>query len=244
MNDSRHPLVATSDGHGPLNSHRGAAIIDPVKKPDDETDPPSAGACPSGDAAESDPPGSTAREATRLLARIDDGDALAAQDLLPIVYAELRARAGAYLNSPGPHTLQPTALVHEAYLRLIKTKSDWKNRGHFCAIAAKAMRQILMNHAEAKRAAKRTPPGSEVVLEEVSTPSDAPPVDLIALDDALQRLGEIDEKGAQLVELRFFGGLTNEEVARHEGVSARAIEKRWRRTRAWLNRELGGNAPT
>ncbi len=179
-----------------------------------------------------------ADEATRLLARIDEGDPLAAEQLLPIVYSELRARAGSYMRSPNNQTLQPTALVHEAYLRLIRTQSGWKSRAHFCAIAATAMRQILLNHAAAKRAAKRTPRGAEVLLDDLSTPSLTPSVDLLALDEALTKLKEIDEDDSGLVELRFFAGLTIEEIAKLKEVSTRTIEKRWRRIRAWLNREL------
>ena len=134
--------------------------------------------------------------------------------------------------------LQPTALVHEAYLRLIRTQSGWKSRAHFCAIAATAMRQILLNHAAAKRAAKRTPRGAEVLLDDLSTPSLTPSVDLLALDEALTKLKEIDEDDSGLVELRFFAGLTIEEIAKLKEVSTRTIEKRWRRIRAWLNREL------
>lgn len=182
----------------------------------------------------------TADEATRLLACIGEGDPLAAEKLLPIVYSELRARAAAcFRGAAANHTLQPTSLVHEAYLRLIRSSKGWKNRAHFCAIAATAMRQILINHAAAKRAAKRSPRGEEIMIDDVTTPSTTPAVDLIALDDALTRLNEIDELDASIVELRFFTGLTVEEVARLKGLSTRAIEKRWRRTRAWLNRELG-----
>ena len=181
-------------------------------------------------------------EATRLLARIEDGDPLAAEKLLPIVYAELRSRAAAYFRGPlANQTLQPTSLVHEAYMRLIRSSSGWNDRAHFCAIAATAMRQILMNHAAAKRADKRTPLGEQVMIDDVTTPAATPAIDLIALDDALVKLKEIDELDASIVELRFFAGITVDEVARIKGLSTRAIEKRWRRTRAWLNRELGGN---
>ncbi len=187
--------------------------------------------------------GAVAEETTRLLSRIEEGDPLAAEQLLPIVYAELRSRAAAYFRSPaGNETLQPTALVHEAYLRLVRSSSRWEDRAHFCAIAARAMRQILMNHAESKRAAKRTAPGERVLIDDLSTPSETPAVDLVALDDALEKLKDIDEEDASIVELRFFSGMTIEEVAKLKQRSTRAIEKRWRRTRAWLNRELSAES--
>ncbi len=179
-------------------------------------------------------------QATSLLGRIEDGDPLAAEKLLPLVYNQLRARAGAYFRGQlAEHSLQPTALVHEAYLRLIRSGGSWKDRSHFCAIAATAMRQILLNHARDRRSRNRPQGRVDIPIDGLSTPTAAPAVDLIALDDALTHLRDLDEADADLVELRFFTGLTVEEVARQKGVSSRTIEKRWRRVRAWLNRELG-----
>ncbi len=184
-------------------------------------------------------------EATRLLRRVDEGDPLAAEKLLPIVYEELRARAAAFFRTPNDnHTLQPTVLVHEAYLKLIRSSGKWENRAHFCAIAAKAMRQILLNYARGKRAGKRSfEKAAHVEVEQVANPASAPAIDLIALDDALTRLHALDEKDANLVELRYFSGLTLSEIAEHQGVTTRAVEKRWRRIRAWLNRELRSEDP-
>ena len=196
-------------------------------------DPPSTGNGRPGEGASED--------ATSLLRRVDEGDSLAAERLLPIVYEELRARAGALFRSPGDNrTLQPTALVHEAYIKLIRSDSRWENRGHFCAIAARAMRQILLNYARDKRAAKRSAgkPAS-IAVEDVPTPRNPETVDLLALDDALAKLHALDEEDANLVELRYFSGLTVAEIAELKSVTTRTIEKRWRRIRAWLNRELG-----
>lgn len=185
------------------------------------------------------PPQTSPGEVTRLLREAARGSDDAARELYQHVYDELHRLARAHMkDAVAGHTLQPTALVHEAYLRLIRTQSGWKSRAHFCAIAATAMRQILLNHAAAKRAAKRTPRGAEVLLDDLSTPSLTPSVDLLALDEALTKLKEIDEDDSGLVELRFFAGLTIEEIAKLKEVSTRTIEKRWRRIRAWLNREL------
>ncbi|HRX86955.1 MAG TPA: sigma-70 family RNA polymerase sigma factor [Phycisphaerae bacterium] len=186
--------------------------------------------------------GASAPDATQLLARVSAGDADAANALLPLVYAELRARAGAYFRGqPANHTLQPTALVHEAYLKLVNApNADWHNRAHFCAVAATAMRQILINHAKRRSAAQRARGGRAAMVTNVETPSHSNAVDLLALDDVLKKLADLDERQARLVELRFFGGLNNEEVAGVLGVSTSTIEKEWRRVRAWLIDELRG----
>ncbi|MCB9850196.1 MAG: sigma-70 family RNA polymerase sigma factor [Phycisphaerales bacterium] len=182
----------------------------------------------------------TAAEATQLLARISGGDPAAADALLPMVYAELRARAGAYFRGqPANHTLQPTALVHEAYLRLVRAPdANWQNRAHFCAVAATAMRQILVNHAQRRAAAQRARNEREAAVTALLTPSNNSAIDLLALEEALNRLGELDARQARLVELRFFGGMTNEEVASILEVSTSTVEKEWRRVRAWLIAEL------
>ncbi len=187
------------------------------------------------------PPG----DATMLLGRISDGDQAAANELFPLVYEELRARAGAYFRGqPANHTLQPTALVHDAYVRLVNAPSDsWQGRAHFCAVAARAMRQILINHAKRRAQAQRAR-GDMAEATLMHTPSSNITVDLLCLDDALAKLADLNENRARLVELRFFGGLTVDEVATALGTPKRTVEREWRSVRAWLQMEMsGGNAP-
>lgn len=183
-------------------------------------------------------------DATQLLARVSDGDSAAAEALLPLVYDELRARAGAYFRGqPANHTLQPTALVHEAYLRLVGSpNADWQNRAHFCAVAATAMRQILINHAERRALAHRARGQVGKAVTALVTPSHTTAVDLLALNDALNKLSDVDARQARLVELRFFGGMTIEEVASVLDVSASTVKSDWRSVRAWLIHELRGDA--
>lgn len=162
--------------------------------------------------------------------------------LLPIVYEELRRLAAAYLRRERPgQTLQPTGLVHEAYLRLRKDRPDrWQNRAHFCAIAAHAMRQILIERARARGAQKRGGARPRVTLQDDVAGEDGPlsAVDLLALDEALGRLAALDPEQARLVELRFFGGLTIEETADAMGLSPATVKRHWTVARAWLAREL------
>ena len=181
-------------------------------------------------------------EATALLMRVVEGDEQAAHDLLPLVYADLRARAGAYFRGqPANHTLQPTALVHESYLKLIKASGEgWKNRGHFCAVATTAMRQILVNHAKRRGVAARAQEKHRENETLIEDPTQNTALDLLTLDEALTQLAELDPRQAQLVEFRFFGGMTIEEVAEVLGVSKSTIDKEWRRVRAWLQAELKG----
>ncbi|HEY3243125.1 MAG TPA: sigma-70 family RNA polymerase sigma factor [Phycisphaerae bacterium] len=180
-------------------------------------------------------------EVTRILGELERGRGSAADELLPLVYDELRAVAASLLaGERAGHTLQPTALVHEAYLRLVgETRSNWQGRAHFLAVAANAMRRILVNHARDRRAAKRG--GGEwhkVSLTAVDTPAPEQEVDLVALDDALQRLEKMDERLCRVVELRFFGGLTVPETAQVLAVSDRTVELDWRMARSWLFKEL------
>lgn len=165
-------------------------------------------------------------------------------ELLPIVYDELKRLAAAYLRRERPgQTLQPTALVHEAYLRLRKDRPDrWQNRAHFCAIAAHSMRQILIERARARGAKKRGGAGARVTLDEALMGGVPPPVDLVALDEALERLEAMDPEQARLVELRFFGGLTIEETAEAMRTSPATVKRHWMVARAWLARELAGTA--
>jgi len=164
--------------------------------------------------------------------------------LLPIVYQELRRLAAGYLRREKPgQTLQPTALVHEAYLRLMKDRPGrWQNRAHFCAIAAHSMRQILIERARARGAAKRGGARQRITLDEGLVAGGDRSIDLIALDEALQRLAEIDPEQARLVELRFFGGLTIEETAEALDMSPATVKRHWTVAKAWLTRELEGLA--
>ena len=163
--------------------------------------------------------------------------------LLPIVYEELRRLAAAYLRRERPgQTLQPTALVHEAYLRLMKDRPDrWQNRAHFCAIAAHSMRQILIERARARGAQKRGGGGPRVTLDEALVAGGEQSIDILALDRALDRLHEIDPEQSRLVELRFFGGLTVEETAEAMDISPATVKRHWAVARAWLARELAGS---
>ena len=173
---------------------------------------------------------------TQLLIAWTAGDRGALDQMLPSVYEELHRLATSYLARERPdHTLQPTALVHEAFLRLIDQREvDWRNRAQFLGVAAGLMRRILVNHARDRVAAKRGGPQERVSLSLVDTPSEPPDVDLIALEDALERLGTMDARKAKVVELRFFGGLTTDEVAEVLRVSRATVEREWSFARAWL----------
>lgn len=182
---------------------------------------------------------------TMLLARAGAGDAQATDELLPLVYAELRDLAARHLKSErSDHTLQPTALVHEAYMRLVGPgEVTWESRAHFFGAAAQAIRRILTDHARARDSLKRGGGRGEEPLAEV--PGDHPPtddVDYVALDAALERLAALDPQKARVVELRFFAGLTADETALSLGVSASTVARDWRFARAWLQRELSQGA--
>lgn len=175
-------------------------------------------------------------------ARAGDGDALA--QILPIVYEELRRIADGYMRRERPgQTLQATALVHEAYLRLLKDKApDWQNRAHFLAIAATSMRQILVERARARTATKRGGKAGRITLDEAVLASPGQTVDIEAIDEALTRLATLDPTQARIVELRFFAGLTVEEAAEAIGVSPATLKREWSVARAWLRRELAREA--
>lgn len=183
--------------------------------------------------------GSTA-EITRLLRRLNDGDQAASEPLLARVYAELRRLARGQLErGPAQTTLQPTALVHEAYLRLVDhDAADWQGRQHFFAVSARAMRQVLIDHARARAAAKRGGDRRREPLDAVLVEIEQRAIDLLALEESLQRLASVDEQLARIVELRFFAGLDHGEVADVLGVSTRTVERGWRTARAWLYKEL------
>jgi RNA polymerase sigma factor (TIGR02999 family) len=185
-------------------------------------------------------------DVTRILSAVEKGEAGAAEQLLPLVYDELRKLAAKRLAQEKPgQTLQATALVHEAYLRLVGTADPgWDSRGHFFATAAEAMRRILVDRARDRRRLKRG--GSrrrqDLDLDALTAP-DAPPDDLLDLDDALDRLGQIDARAAALVKLRLFAGLTLDQAAAALGVSPRTADFDWRFARAWLFEQLAGPDP-
>lgn len=161
-------------------------------------------------------------------------------EFLPLVYDELKRIAANKLSlERANHTLQPTALVHEAYLRLIDQHSvDWRNRAHFFAIASEMMRRILVNHAESRNAKKRNEGKTLISLDDAEPLAAESEIDLIFLDNALKELAEFDQVQAKIVELKFFGGLTNEEAAEVLGVSDSTVKREWRMARAWLTTKL------
>lgn len=179
-------------------------------------------------------------EVTRLLHELKKGQKAAEEQLIPLVYAELHRIAAAYLRREAPdHSLQPTALVHEAYLRLNDIKEiDWKGRSHFFAVSATVMRRILVDHARASRARKRGDGWDAVSLNEAILPSPERAPEMLALDDALNRLSQLDWRQAKIVELRFFAGMSEEETAEVLGVSSRTVKRDWRIAKAWLFKEL------
>lgn len=179
-------------------------------------------------------------EISRLLQAWSDGDRTALDDLLALVYDELRRQARRFLRKERPnHTLQSAALIHEAYLNLVEQKQiNWQNREHFFAISANVMRRILVNHANARRRQKRGGIAEIVELDESLVATKANEVDLLGLDQALTRLARKDKQQAQIVELRFFGGLTIEETAVALGISPATMKRDLRMAKAWLYREL------
>jgi RNA polymerase sigma factor (TIGR02999 family) len=180
-------------------------------------------------------------EVTRILSAIEQGDGKAAGQLLPLVYDELRKLAAAKLAHEKPgQTLQATALVHEAYLRLVDVEKSqhWNSRGHFFAAAAEAMRRILAENARQKRRLKRGASQPRTPLDDVTVECEVSQDDLLALDEALTRLAQEDPEKADVVKLRFFAGLSHEEAAAVLGISAVTAKRHWRYARAWLHKEL------
>ena len=177
---------------------------------------------------------------TQLLIKWSDGDHGALEELMPLVYGELRRLARSYLRRERPdHTLQPTALVHEAYLRLIdQRRANWQNRSQFFGIAAQMMRRILVDHARLRQAGKRGDRDYQVSLDQADLVANQQAVDLLGLDDALNRLVTFSLQQSRIVELRYFGGLTIAETAALLGVSHATVEREWSVARAWLRREL------
>lgn len=186
------------------------------------------------DAAQSSP-----GDVTVLLARVKGGDQDAVAELIPLVYRELRRLAGHFMRRERPgHTLEPTALVHEAYLRLVdQDQANWQNRAQFMAIAAQIMRRILLEYARRRRAAKRTAP-------ELASPGEAAETvrweEVLAVDQALERLQQLSPQQAQIAELRYFGGLSVEESAEVLSVSPRTVKRDWAAAKAWLHAHLSG----
>ena len=181
------------------------------------------------------PPG----EITQLLVKAKNGDRKAESELVPLVYDELRRLARRYMRHERPdHTLQATALVHEAYLKLIDQRESWQNRAHFFGVAAQVMRRFLVDHARAKLAQKRGGSREEISLDAALAFSPAQSDQFLALDEALERLSRLDPRQGRIVELKFFGGLTDEEVAEVLAISIRTVKRDWSVARAWLFREL------
>jgi RNA polymerase sigma factor (TIGR02999 family) len=179
-------------------------------------------------------------DVTQMLISYGQGNREALDALLPLVYDELRVIARSYLRQERPdHTLQPTGLVHEAYLRLInQQRVDWRNRAQFFGLAANMMRRILVNHAESKRAQKRGGGAEKITLDEVAVVFDNDVVDLIALDEVLGRLEKFDKLKSDVVELKFFGGLTIAEIAEVTKTSTATVEREWAFARGWLYNAL------
>ncbi len=181
---------------------------------------------------------------TRMLIELTDGNTEVVNSILPHIYDELRRLAGSYLRRErADHTLQPTALVHEAYMKLIDQKKvKWQNRAHFFGIAAQVMRRILLDHARKHKADKRGGEAEKLPLEEeILVVSHEKSNELIALDDALDALAAIDPQKAKIVELRYFGGLSIEETAEVMGVSVPTINRQWRTAKAWLYGQIAKN---
>ncbi len=185
-------------------------------------------------------PGS-APDVTQLLANWSKGDQCALEQLMPLVYGELRRLASAYLRRErSNHTLQSTALVHEAFMRLVQQQDvQWRNRAHFYAIAAQMIRRILVDYARAQHAEKRGSGAIKLELDEAMAVQQAGAgIDLLGLNDALDRLAELDERQGRIVELRFFAGLSIEETAEVMHLSPASIKREWQTARAWLFREM------
>ncbi len=179
---------------------------------------------------------------TQLLIGWSKGDKEALDKLVPLVYDELRRQAARYLRHERVgHTLQTTALIHEAYLRLVDQKNvHWQNRAHFFGIAAQMMRRILVDHARTKKRAKRGGSDVRVSLSDATLKTPGQNLDIVALDEALERLAEIDEQQSRIVELRFFSGLTVEETAEVLSISTATVKRDWSMAKAWLHREISG----
>ena len=187
--------------------------------------------------------GRSPHDVTQLLQAWSDGDQGALEKLMPLVYAELHRLAKRYMAlERSDHTLQTTALVHEAYLKLVdSSQMNWRNRAHFFAIAAQLMRHILIDFARSHRSLKRRAETAALSLDEAPLVSQEQRTDLIALDDALNALAAMDSRKSRVVELRFFGGLSAEEAAEVLKVSAETVKRDWKLAKVWLLRQLSGD---
>jgi RNA polymerase sigma-70 factor, ECF subfamily len=178
-------------------------------------------------------------DVTVLLAEVAKGNQEAASKLVPLVYEEMRRLAGGYMRRERTnHTLQATALVHEAYLKLVEQRSGWRSRAHFFGVAAQVMRHILIDHARGHVRAKRGGPKESVALDEALVFSEEKSEELLAVDEAMQRLAKLDPRQSKIVEMRFFGGLTVEETAEALSISPITVKRDWSLARAWLYGEL------
>jgi RNA polymerase sigma-70 factor (ECF subfamily) len=184
-----------------------------------------------------------AEQVTRILEDLGESDSAAAAELLPLVYTELHRMAeSAFRRQRRDHTLQPTALVHEVYVKLVnQANAKWKDRKHFFTLAAKLMRQVLVDYARGHLAEKRGRNWRRVTLDQAETPTATSSIDLVNLDEALARLTDLNERHARIVELRYLAGLSIDEVAEVLDVSRRTVQLDWRAARAWLRRELDGS---
>jgi RNA polymerase sigma factor (TIGR02999 family) len=186
-------------------------------------------------------PQTSSQQLTQMLIQLSEGNAQMVDDILPLIYDELRRLAGNYLRRErSDHTLQPTALVHEAYIKLIdQTQVKWQNRAHFFGIAANIMRRILVDYARQHKAEKRGGAAEKMPLEEeILIVSEGKSAELLALDEALENLAKIDPQKSKIVELRYFGGLSVEETAEVLGVSEITVKRHWRMAKAWLYGQL------
>ncbi|MGI9165578.1 MAG: sigma-70 family RNA polymerase sigma factor [Pyrinomonadaceae bacterium] len=179
-------------------------------------------------------------EVTQLLINWSKGDKAALNDLVPLVQVELRRMAKRYMRREDPgHTLQTSALINEAYIRLIDQKDvEWQNRAHFFAVAAQVMRHVLVDHARSHAYAKRGGGAHKISLDEAVVSTEQKAAELVALDDALKNLADLDPRKSQVIELRFFGGLSIEETAEVMKISSPTVQREWRSAKAWLRREM------
>ena len=187
--------------------------------------------------------GDAQHDVTQILHDWSGGDRAAPERLMPVVYDELRRLARTFLvGERDTHTLQPTDLVHEAYVRLVdQTRVNWQNRAHFYGIAASMMRRVLIDHARGHATNKRGGGAIHLSLEDVQVPLEQRAADFVALDEALERLSQFDERKCKVVEMRFFGGLNDEEIAEVLGVTTRTVLRDWKKARLWLYRELSND---
>jgi RNA polymerase sigma factor (TIGR02999 family) len=186
---------------------------------------------------------SSSQDVTQLLVAWSAGNRAAAEPLLAAVYAELKRLARSQLARERSHTLQPTALVHEAYMKLVDQRAvDWESRAHFFGIAAQLMRRIVLKRARRRSAAKRGGGIADLNLDDASIPAAERPSELITLDAALTRLAAMDARQSQVVELRYFGGLGVEETAAVLGISTGTVKRDWRSAKAWLHKEITGGS--